>query len=273
MLGSSHKLLTDDSTILQHSIELDNLIDILCIDIKPHMIVFDIDSDISMYGQKFLKYYDLALDGDRYSQYRLGLLYQRKGEYLKGMYWYYQSLLRNSESYVESIPIQSVNNIGIAYVKGYFVVQNDYIALQWFHIANEMGSNLAKDNIAMLYCSSKDCRVRYNEVGFVLMKRLAQTGDKMALNNLALMYYFGIGHEVNVSKAWKYMKLAIKDNALNGASHNYNAMSGNTKSSLIRGRYKLITDSEMIVKEVPFNSEGVRLELMVFLRGFWSYTE
>jgi TPR repeat protein len=103
---------------------------------------------------------------------------------------------------------EAMNRMGILYSTGAGGVPKDYVAaLAWYQRAAESGSTSAMNNIATMYFHGLGVQQSYEET--VKWLRLAvKQGDAGAQNRLGLMYGAGLGVKKSAHEAFELFTLA-----------------------------------------------------------------
>ena len=107
----------------------------------------------------------------------------------------------NSKAYRDNSP----RNMGVRYLLGRGVQQNDEKAFYYFNKAAGEGDVLAQNELAYLYAAGKGTP-RNNALAFRWYKKAAAHGLASAQYNLGLMYLHGVGTEKNKTLAMEWFK-------------------------------------------------------------------
>lgn len=110
-------------------------------------------------------------------------------------------LAANSRAYSDN----SKGNMGVRYLLGRGVKQDNEKAFYYFNKAAAEGDVLAQNEVAYLYAAGKGVP-RNNTLAFHWYKKAAAHGLASAQYNLGLMYLHGLGTEKNASLAMESFK-------------------------------------------------------------------
>ena len=99
-------------------------------------------------------------------------------------------------------------NLGLYYLNGIYVEQDDKMALLWLERAAEKGHSDAANDIGVYYHNSKNLRGKHFKA-IKWYKRGAELGNKYSQCNLGWHYEYGMGCEVDLSLAKKYADKVI----------------------------------------------------------------
>lgn len=100
-------------------------------------------------------------------------------------------------------------NLGLYYLNGLFVEQDDEVALQWLEKAANNGHSDAANDIGVYYHNSKNLRGKHFKA-IKWYKLGAELGNKYSQCNLGWHYEYGMGCEVDLSLAKKYYELSAE---------------------------------------------------------------
>ena len=100
-------------------------------------------------------------------------------------------------------------NLGLYYLNGIFVEQDDKTALYWLEKAANNGHSDAANDIGVYYHSSKNLRGKHFKA-IKWYKCGAELGNKYSQCNLGWHYEYGMGCEVDLSLAKKYYELSAE---------------------------------------------------------------
>ena len=100
-------------------------------------------------------------------------------------------------------------NLGLYYLNGIYVEQDDKMALLWLEQAAEKGHSDAANDIGVYYHNSKNLRGKHFKA-IKWYKRGAELGNKYSQCNLGWHYEYGMGCEVDLSLAKKYYELSVE---------------------------------------------------------------
>ena len=100
-------------------------------------------------------------------------------------------------------------NLGLYYLNGIYVEQDDKMALLWLERAAEKGHSDAANDIGVYYHNSKNLRGKHFKA-IKWYKRGAELGNKYSQCNLGWHYEYGMGCEVDLSLAKKYYELSAE---------------------------------------------------------------
>ena len=109
-------------------------------------------------------------------------------------------------------------NLGVMYVNGRGVPQDDKEAVNWYRKAAEQGDAYAQHNLGMMYASGQGVPQDYREA-VNWYRKAAEQGDAYAQNNLGVMYANGQGVPQDKVAAYALYNLS----AANDPSHDNNA--------------------------------------------------
>lgn len=110
-------------------------------------------------------------------------------------------LAQNSAAWSDNSP----RNMGVRYLLGRGVEQDDKKAFKYFNQAALQGDALAQNEIAYMYAAGKGT-VRNNALAFTWYQKAAQQNLTSAQYNLGLMYLRGIGTAQNKEMAREWFK-------------------------------------------------------------------
>ena len=97
----------------------------------------------------------------------------------------------------------SQERLGMAYLLGRGVPENNAQAVYWFQKAAEQGSGLAANELGYLYASGKGASQNY-ATALSWYQKAADLGLASAKYNLGIMYANGLGTEADQIKASNY---------------------------------------------------------------------
>ena len=100
-------------------------------------------------------------------------------------------------------------NLGLYYLNGVYVEQDDEMALLWLERAAEKGHSDAANDIGVYYHNSKNLRGKHFKA-IKWYKRGAELGNKYSQCNLGWHYEYGMGCEVDLSLAKMYYELSAE---------------------------------------------------------------
>lgn len=104
--------------------------------------------------------------------------------------------------------------LGIAYMRGVRVAQDDTAALDWFKHASKKRNFIAEDNLALMYFFGRGTKENYAEA-LKWFQKAGEDGSNDARFNIALMYHHGYGVKQNMEEAAKWYEVAaIQGNAM-----------------------------------------------------------
>lgn len=98
-------------------------------------------------------------------------------------------------------------HLGVYYLKGWFVNQNDERALYWLKKAAEKGQSNAANEIGIYYHNLRNYRGKYFEA-IKWYKLGAELENKYSLCNLGWYYEYGLGCNVDLLLSKKYYELS-----------------------------------------------------------------
>lgn len=101
----------------------------------------------------------------------------------------------------------SPSKLGVRYLLGRGVPQNDQKAFYYFNQAAEAGDPLAQNEVAYLYAAGKGTPRNYPKALF-WYEKAANHGLASAAYNLGLMYLHGLGTPANKAKATEWFKVS-----------------------------------------------------------------
>jgi TPR repeat protein len=110
-------------------------------------------------------------------------------------------LAQNSAAYKDNSP----RNVGVRYLLGRGVDQDDKKAFYYFNKAALQGDVLAQNEVAYLYAAGKGT-AKNNGLAFSWYKKAAEQNLASAQYNLGLMYLRGIGTAPNKAAAMQWFK-------------------------------------------------------------------
>jgi TPR repeat protein len=148
-------------------------------------------------------YSELAVQGDRTAQFKLGEIYEEgKGvakDSREAVRWY---VVASSQGFAEA-----AFNLGRLYHDGRGVPQNFARAREWYLIATRRGVIKAAANLGFMNASGEGGRPDYRQAirWFVFA---AQRGDNLAKCNLGTMYFNGQGVPRDLVRAHMWYNLA-----------------------------------------------------------------
>ncbi|MBR0315581.1 MAG: SEL1-like repeat protein [Synergistaceae bacterium] len=149
--------------------------------------------------------------GDHGQMVILGLMYYNafgvKQDYKKAFEWWSRAAeLKNTNAYM---------NLGSMYFEGKYVSQDSQKGLEWFLKAEEESHYYGfQEALGDVYMSGKgDIKQDYKKA-FYWYSKAAEQGWADAQNQLASMYYYGLGVNKDYKKAFEfYMKAAEQNNS------------------------------------------------------------
>jgi uncharacterized protein len=148
-------------------------------------------------------YSELANQGDRIAQFKLGVLYDEGNGVDKNsreaIRWY---CISSAQGFPEA-----AYNLGRLYQDGRGIPQNFERARQWYLMATGRGETKAAVNLGVMNASGEGGRRDYRTaIGWFLFA--AQRGDERAKNNLGTMYFNGQGVSRDLVRAHMWYNLA-----------------------------------------------------------------
>ena len=148
-------------------------------------------------------YNELANQGDRLAQFKMGVMYEEgKGVTKDGreaIRWY-------SVASGQGLP-EAAFNLGRLYHDGRGIPQNYARARRWYLVAFERGDTKAAVNLGIMAASGEGGPGDYTKaIGWFLLA--AQRGDDRAKNNLGTMYFNGQGVPRDLVRAHMWYNLA-----------------------------------------------------------------
>jgi TPR repeat protein len=148
-------------------------------------------------------YTDLAIQGDRMAQLRLGVLYDEgKGganDSREATRWYIVASAQGSS--------EAAYNLGRLYHDGRGVPQNFARAREWYYVATERGETKAAVNLGVMDASGEG-RPRDYRKAIKWFLLAAQRGDDRAKNNIGTMYFNGQGVPRDLVRSHMWYNLA-----------------------------------------------------------------
>ncbi len=100
------------------------------------------------------------------------------------------------------------NKLGVKYLLGQGVVQDDTIARAWFEKAARQGNSYAENELGYLYAAGRG--VVHNDVtALQWYQKAADHGLASAQYNAGLMYANGIGTPIDQAKAKQLFQMAV----------------------------------------------------------------
>jgi uncharacterized protein len=155
------------------------------------------------FGRARNGYSELANQGDRIAQFKLGVLYDEGNGVDKNsreaIRWY---CISSAQGFPEA-----AYNLGRLYQDGRGIPQNFERARQWYLIATGRGETKAAVNLGVMNASREGGRRDYRTaIGWFLFA--AQRGDERAKNNLGTMYFNGQGVSRDLVRAHMWYNLA-----------------------------------------------------------------
>ena len=110
-------------------------------------------------------------------------------------------LAQNSAAYSDNSP----RSIGVRYLLGRGVEQDDKKAFYYFNKAASQGDVLAQNEIAYMYAAGKGT-AKNNALAFSWYKKAAEQNLASAQYNLGLMYLRGVGTATNKAASVEWFK-------------------------------------------------------------------
>lgn len=136
-------------------------------------------------------------NGDPSEDYRLGVEFYEKGEYEEAVKYYRKAVEQDLDS--------AQYNLGICYIKGQGVRQNEGEAVKWFIKAAEQGLGEAQYNLGVCYTDGRGVSQSDEEAAKWFIKA-AEQGLEKAQFKLGLCYFKGKGVPVSYEGAVKWFK-------------------------------------------------------------------
>ena len=155
------------------------------------------------FATAFREFNSSAQEGDAYSQFFLGSMYEEGQGVPKNdaeaVRWYRRA--------AEQGVAEAQSNLGLIYAEGRGVPKNDAEAVRWFRRAAEQGHVVAQFNLALMYRDGRG--VPKNDAEAVRWyRRAAEQGDADAQLNLGFMYAEGRGVPRNLVQSYLWASLA-----------------------------------------------------------------
>ena len=121
----------------------------------------------------------LAEEGDAKAQMKVGLAFDKEGNYEEAALWYRMA--------AEQGVSEAQNNLGVMYKDGQGVEQDFKEAAHWFLLAAQQDNTLAQLNLGWLYHAGKGLRQNADSARYWYSKA-AQKGHATAHLNLGILY-------------------------------------------------------------------------------------
>ena len=98
-------------------------------------------------------------------------------------------------------------NLGVIYINGYGVPEDDKEAVKWYRLAAEQGHAIAQNTLGTRYEKGEGVIINYTEAAR-LFNLSARQGNKYGMYNLARMYSSQIGYKSDNIYAYMWFNLA-----------------------------------------------------------------
>lgn len=158
------------------------------------------------YERALLLYQQAAERGDAEAQFIFGgMLYQGQGKEKPDRHNGFKWLLKAAEQ--GKVSPESLGIIGAMYLRGNAVPQNYLEAEKWLSKAAQSGNVTAQNDLAYLYYHGLGGVPDYQKA-LQLYERAAYQGDVVAQANTGLMYATGVGAERDRAKGYAWYSLA-----------------------------------------------------------------
>ena len=162
--------------------------------------------------------------------------------------------------------IKAINNVGLMYVNGEGIEQDDKAAFEWFFRAANKNNADAQYNLAFMYWTGRSVEQNTAEA-MKWYHKAAEQGFADAAFNLAMIYFNGFDVEQDKTQALKWFKLAA-ENGHHGALHNVGLMyykgegTNQDKEEAVKWLRKAAdydeVQSQYLLGIMFFNGEGVK---------------
>ncbi|NLX17866.1 MAG: sel1 repeat family protein [Desulfobulbus sp.] len=200
-----------------------------------------------------LLYEQAAERGDAEAQFIYGgMLYQGQGREAPDKHNGFKWLLKAAEQGKESP--ESLGIIGAMYLRGNAVPQNYMEAEKWLNKAAERGNAAAQNDLAYLYYHGLGGAPDYRKA-LELYEQAALQGDVVAQANTGLMYAAGVGTDRDRARGYAWYSLA--------ASRGNTAASMNRNSLMLEMSWEELNRAQALSLELYRRVEHVAAPKMI----------